>query len=54
MTNVLKFVVSCEGHSLEENFQGSCFGHVFLRHAKYGTSNEKICKNLKFVSIKFA
>ncbi len=54
MTNALKFVVSCEGHGLEESFQGSCFGHVFPRHAKYGMSNEKICKNLKYVSIKFA
>jgi hypothetical protein len=31
MTNTLKSFVNCESLSLEESFQGSCFGHVFYK-----------------------
>jgi hypothetical protein len=54
MTIVLKYVVKCEVLGLHENFQGSCFDHVFAKACQYATTNEKTCKNLKFVSIKFA
>jgi hypothetical protein len=32
MTIVLKIVVNCEVLGLDENFQGSCFGHAFPKH----------------------
>jgi hypothetical protein len=38
----LKLVVSCESFSLEENFQGTCFGHVFSKAYQYGIAKEKI------------
>jgi len=54
MTIVLKYVVKYEVFGLYENFQGSCFGHVFSKACQYANTNEKVCRNLKFVSIKFA
>ncbi len=48
-TNALKFVVKCETLSLEENFQETCFGHVFSKACQYATTNDKACKNLKYV-----
>ncbi len=52
LTNVLKSIVKCETLSLKESFQGTCFGHVFSKMCQYATTNDKICKNLKYVSIK--
>jgi hypothetical protein len=52
LTNALKFVVKCEALGLEENFQGTYFGHVFSKAYQYATTDEKICGSLKYVSIK--
>jgi hypothetical protein len=52
MTNILKFVLSCEYLWLEERFQGTCFGHVFSKACQYGTIDKKVCKKLKYMSIK--
>jgi hypothetical protein len=52
MIIALKVVVNCESLGLEENFQGTCFGHVFSKTCQYGTIKEKMCKDLKYVSIK--
>ncbi len=54
MTNALKYVVSCECLGLEESFQGGCFGHAFSKACQCGSTNEKRCKNFKYVSIKSA
>jgi hypothetical protein len=54
MSIVLKFVVNCEILGLDESFQSFYFGHVFSKACQYATTNKKICRNLKFVSIKFA
>jgi hypothetical protein len=53
MTYALKSIVSCESLGLEESFQGTCFGHAFEKACQYGTTKEKVCKNLKYVSMKF-
>jgi hypothetical protein len=53
MTIIWKYIVSHESLGLEENFQGVCFGH-FSKACQYGTIEEKVCKNLKYASIKFA
>ncbi len=37
---------------LLENFQKTCFGHVFSKACQYATSDEKVCKGLKYVLIK--
>lgn len=39
---------------LNERFQGNFFGHVFSKACQYVITNETFCKNLKFISIKFA
>ncbi len=39
---------------LEESFQWTCFGHAFSKVCQYATTNDKVCKNLKYVYIKFA
>jgi hypothetical protein len=52
MTTSFKFVVNCEVLGLEESFNNTCFGHAFSK--TYITAKERLCKNLKFVSIKFA
>jgi hypothetical protein len=51
LTNVLKFVIKCETLGLKESFQGTYFGHVFSKACQYATINDKVCKNLKYVSI---
>jgi hypothetical protein len=52
MTIVLKFVVKCEVFGLDESFQGACFGHACSKACQYAITGEKVCRNLKFVSIK--
>jgi hypothetical protein len=46
--------IKCEVLGLDESFQGTCFGHIFSKACQYATTNEKIYKNLCFISIKFA
>jgi len=53
MTTTLKIVVNYESFGLEESFQGTCFGHDFSKACQYGTIKEKVCKNLKYISIKY-
>lgn len=36
---------------LEKYFQGNCFGHTFSKACKYATTNEKVNKSFKYVSI---
>jgi len=52
MTIALKVVINCEPLGLEKNFQGTCFGHAFSKACQYGIVEEKVCKDLKYVSIK--
>jgi hypothetical protein len=52
MTTILKVVINCESLDLEENFQGTYFGHVFSKACQYGTTKEKVCKDLMYVSVK--
>jgi hypothetical protein len=40
--------------SLTKPFQGSCFGHAFSKASQYALVDEKICKGLKYISIKTA
>jgi hypothetical protein len=39
---------------LEESFQGYCFGHAFFKAYQYAKIDNKMCKNLKEMSITFA
>jgi len=50
----LKIVVNCDVLKLEESFNGTHFGCAFSKTCQYVTIEEKICKDLKFVSIKLA
>ncbi len=52
MKITLKFVVRCEILGLDEKFQNTCFVHAFSKVCQYETIEEKVCKNLKYVSIK--
>ncbi len=52
MTGELKFVINCESLELKESVYGACFGHAFSKACQYGTAKEKVCRNLKYVSIK--
>ncbi len=54
ITVALKSTISCDVLGLEENFQGTCFNHAFLKTCQYAKTNEKVCKRLKYVSIKVA
>jgi hypothetical protein len=46
MTIYLKSIVKCQVIDSNENFQGTCFGHVFSKACQYAITNEKVCKNL--------
>ncbi len=50
MTTTLKSIVKCEILGLDESFHGTCFGHVLSKTFQYATTNEKVCKNLWFIS----
>jgi hypothetical protein len=52
MTMTLKFVINCEILGLDESFKNTCFSHAFFKPCQYGTSKDKVCKNVKYVSIK--
>jgi hypothetical protein len=54
MTTTLKSIMRCEVLGLDENFQNTCFGIFFSKVCQYVIIDEKVCKNLKFVSIKSA
>jgi hypothetical protein len=49
---ISKSIIKCQVLPLNENFQGICFGHVFSKACQYLTTNEKVCKKLRFISIK--
>ncbi len=53
MTIVLKSIASCEYLSLEKSLQGTCFGHDFSKACQYAIIEEKVYKNLKYISIEF-
>ncbi len=52
ITIVLKSIIKFEVLGLDQSFQGTCFGHGFLKTCQYVTINEKVCKNPQFISIK--
>jgi hypothetical protein len=52
MTATLQSIVNYNILGLQESFQGSCFGHAFSKAFQYATTDEKVCKGLKYVSIK--
>ncbi len=52
MTTTLKSIVSYDVLSLEKQIQGTCFGHAFSKACQYVTTNEKVCKGLKYVYTK--
>jgi hypothetical protein len=49
---ILKSIVKCQVLPINEHFQGICFGHGFSKACQYLTTNEKVCKKLRFISIK--
>ncbi len=49
MIIVLKSIIKCEVLGLDEKFQGTHFGHVFLKHADMSRLI-KICKNFQLFS----
>jgi hypothetical protein len=49
MIVALKWVVDCETLGVNESFQSTHFGHVF---SKASTSDERMCKGIRYVSIK--
>jgi len=54
MSIVLKFVVKCEVLGLDEVFKVRLFWPFFSNACQHAIIDKKICKNLKFVSIKSA
>jgi hypothetical protein len=53
MTNVLKFVVSCDNLNLKETFQITFLGHVFFKSCQCFIVYVETYKNFKYVCIKF-
>ncbi len=45
--------MSCDMLGLEENFQGVYIGHAFSKTCQYVTIEEKVRKDLWYVSIKY-
>ncbi len=54
MTIALTSIVRCELLGLDKKFQDTCFGYVFSKAYQYVKTNEKVCKNLRFFSIKIS
>jgi len=53
MTNVFKSIIKCEVLSLDENFQCTCFGHIFFKHVSMLQVMKRITKafNLFLLSL---
>jgi hypothetical protein len=51
MTTTLKVILNYEPLGLKESFEDICFRHAFLKACQYHIAKEKVCKNLKYVSI---
>jgi hypothetical protein len=47
MIVALKAIISCDNLSLEESYQGTCFGHAFSKAYQYATMDQKVCKNFE-------
>jgi hypothetical protein len=54
MTNALNLAISCEYLGLEENFSSKLFWSCFFQCMLIEQINENVCKNLKYVYIRFA
>ncbi len=52
MTIALKSIMKCEVLGLDEKKLRYLFSPFFSKTCKYATTNEKVGKNLKFISIK--
>jgi hypothetical protein len=52
MIDVLKSIVNYEALGMIESFKGTCFGHAFSKACKHSTFNERVCKGIRYVSIK--
>jgi hypothetical protein len=50
--SAFNFIMKCVALSLEERFQKTCFGHDFSKACQYVTSDEKVYRGFKYVSIK--
>jgi hypothetical protein len=50
MTNALKSITNYEALGVIESFKGTCLGHAFSKACQHSTSDEKVCKGLKYVS----
>jgi hypothetical protein len=50
---MLKLVVNYEALG-RGSYQGTCFGHAFSKACQYVIVDEKVCRSLKHVSLKFA
>ncbi len=48
----LKLIICYDVLGLKKSFKGYCFGHVFSKVCQYVTIDEKVCKDLQYVSIK--
>ncbi len=52
MTITLKVLINYEPFGFEESFEDTCFGHAFSKTCQYHIAKEKVCKDLKYLSIK--
>lgn len=53
MIFAFKLILSCKTLGPDERFYNKCFDNVYSKACWYVTSNEKVCKGLKYVFIKF-
>ncbi len=53
--NNMCFKIHCEmwNFGLEKNFQKTCFEYFFSKACQYATNYEKVCREFKYVFIKF-
>jgi hypothetical protein len=52
MTIAFKSIVKCEILGLDESFQCTRLTMFFYKECTYVTIDERVCKNLRFISIK--
>jgi hypothetical protein len=52
MIDDLKSITNYEALGVIESFKGTCFGHAFSKACRHSTFDEKVCKGLRYVSIK--
>ena len=54
LERALQLTVSCDVLDIKQPYVGVCFGHVMSKACQYATDDDKVCREMKELSLKSA